>query len=143
MDEIDHEIHDLLENAHTEAWTIINENRDILDELVRQLLVKETLNEKELAAIFANVKKADERPVWLSNAHRTLSDRPPVPIPESLIKSLRSSAEAEAEGTDASDTSATPAAPDAAGEAATGASASESATGSTDVEGDGANGSAA
>lgn len=143
MDEIDHEIHDLLENAHTEAWTIINENRDILDELVRQLLVKETLNEKELAAIFANVKKADERPVWLSNANRTLSDRPPVPIPESLIKSLRSSAEAEAEGTDASATSATPAAPAAAGEAAPGASASESATGNTGAEGDGANGSAA
>ncbi len=46
---IDDEVLKLVETAHTEAWTIINENRDILDELVRQLLVKETLNEKELA----------------------------------------------------------------------------------------------
>ena len=55
---IDDEVLKLVETAHTEAWTIINENRDILDELVRQLLVKETLNEKELAEIFAPIKKA-------------------------------------------------------------------------------------
>ncbi len=54
---IDDEVLKLVETAHTEAWTIINENRDILDELVRQLLVKETLNEKELAEIFAPIKK--------------------------------------------------------------------------------------
>ena len=63
---IDDEVLKLVETAHTEAWTIINENRDILDELVRQLLVKETLNEKELAEIFAPIKKAPVRPVWLS-----------------------------------------------------------------------------
>ena len=51
---IDEEVLGLVETAHTEAWNIINDNRDVLDELVRQLLVKETLNEKELAAIFAN-----------------------------------------------------------------------------------------
>lgn len=45
---IDDEVLKLVETAHTEAWTIINDNREILDELVRQLLVKETLNEKEL-----------------------------------------------------------------------------------------------
>ena len=46
---IDEEVLKLVETAHTEAWNVINENREILDELVRQLLVKETLNEKELA----------------------------------------------------------------------------------------------
>ena len=81
---IDEEVHKLVETAHTEAWTIINENRDILDELVRQLLVKETLNEKELAEIFAPIKKAPKREVWLSNEHRPDSDKPPVEIPESL-----------------------------------------------------------
>ena len=39
---IDEEVLKLVETAHTEAWNVINENRDILDELVRQLLVKET-----------------------------------------------------------------------------------------------------
>ena len=84
---IDEEVLKLVETAHTEAWNVINENRDILDELVRQLLVKETLNEKELAEIFANVKKAPKREVWLSDSKRPDSDIPPVPIPESLKKS--------------------------------------------------------
>ena len=85
---IDQEVLKLVETAHTEAWTILNENRDILDELVRQLLVKQTLNEKEVAAIFANIRNAPEREVWLSNEHRPDSDLPPVPIPESLKRSV-------------------------------------------------------
>ncbi len=85
---IDDEVLKLVETAHTEAWTIINENREILDELVRQLLVKETLNEKELAEIFASIKKAPERSVWLSDDKRPDSDKPPVEIPESLKRSV-------------------------------------------------------
>ncbi len=85
---IDDEVLKLVETAHTEAWTIINENREILDELVRQLLVKETLNEKELAEIFAPIKKAPERSVWLSDDKRPDSDKPPVEIPESLKRSV-------------------------------------------------------
>lgn len=85
---IDDEVLALVENAHTEAWKIINENRDVLDELVRQLLVKETLNEKELAQIFASIRKAPEREVWLSNEQRPDSDLPPVEIPESLKRSV-------------------------------------------------------
>lgn len=85
---IDDEVLELVERAHTEAWQILSENRDVLDELVRQLLVKETLNEKELAAIFANLKKAPERPVWLSDERRPDSDKPPVEIPESLKRSV-------------------------------------------------------
>ena len=85
---IDDEVLKLVETAHTEPWTIINENRDILDELVRQLLVKETLNEKELAEIFAPIKKAPVRPVWLSNERRPDSDKPPVEIPDSLKRSV-------------------------------------------------------
>ena len=85
---IDDEVLKLVETAHTEAWTIINDNREILDELVRQLLVKETLNEKELAEIFAPIKKAPVRPVWLSNDRRPDSAKPPVEIPESLKRSV-------------------------------------------------------
>lgn len=85
---IDEEVLKLVETAHTEAWTIINENREILDELVRQLLMKETLNEKELAEIFANIKKAPKRRMWLSDSMRPNSDIPPVEIPESLKRSV-------------------------------------------------------
>ena len=85
---IDEEVLKLVETAHSEAWTIINENRDILDELVRRLLVKETLDEKELAEIFAPIRKAPQRVVWLSDEHRPDSDKPPVEIPESLKRSV-------------------------------------------------------
>ena len=85
---IDEEVDKLIENAHTEAWNAINDNRDILDELVRQLLVKETLNEKELAEIFANVKKSPKREVWLSDERRPDSDKPPVEIPDSLKRGV-------------------------------------------------------
>jgi cell division protease FtsH len=85
---IDDEVLRLVETAHTEAWNIINENRSVLDELVRQLLVKETLNEKELAEVFANLRKAPEREVWLSDGSRPDSDVPPVEIPETLKRSV-------------------------------------------------------
>ncbi|MBB2955085.1 cell division protease FtsH [Bifidobacterium commune] len=88
QDAIDEEVHGMIETAHTEAWRIITENRDVLDELVRQLLVKETLNEKELKVIFANLKMAPERQLWLSDSARPDSDLPPVPIPESLKRSV-------------------------------------------------------
>lgn len=86
QEEIDRAVHDLLENAHTEAWNIITQNRDVLDQLVTELLDKETLGEKDLNRIFAPVKKAPERPEWLSGPDRPDSDRPPVPIPDKLLK---------------------------------------------------------
>ncbi|RFT29730.1 AAA family ATPase, partial [Gardnerella vaginalis] len=85
---IDEEVHKLIETAHTEAWEIINNNRDVLDELVRQLLVKETLNEKELEQIFSKIRKAPERDLWLSNSDRPDSPLPPVEIPESLKRNI-------------------------------------------------------
>jgi cell division protease FtsH len=85
---IDEEVEQLIETAHDEAWKIIADNRDILDELVRQLLVKETLNAKELEVIFAPMKKAPERQLWLSSDARPDSYLPPVPIPESLKRSV-------------------------------------------------------
>ncbi len=85
---IDEEVRKLIETAHTEAWKIISENRDVLDELVRQLLVKETLDQHELEAIFANLKKAPERQLWLSDENRPNSDIPPVEIPANLQSSV-------------------------------------------------------
>ena len=78
---VDEEVRRLIDSAHDEAWEILHEYRDVLDHLVLELLEHETLNEKELAAVFAPITKRDPRPVWLSSPERTVSDRPPVRTP--------------------------------------------------------------
>ena len=78
---IDEEVRALIEQAHDEAWQVLNTNRDILDRLATELLEKETLDHEQLATIFENVEKLPERPTWLSSDARPLSDRPPVAIP--------------------------------------------------------------
>jgi cell division protease FtsH len=78
---VDEEVRKLIENAHDEAWHVINDNRDVLDRLVLELLEKETLNAAELATIFQQVRKRPLRPTWLSSESRLLSDLPPVLTP--------------------------------------------------------------
>jgi cell division protease FtsH len=78
---VDEEVRKLIENAHDEAWHVINDNRDILDRLVLELLEHETLGAKELADIFGSVRKRPLRPTWLSSETRFLSDQPPVLTP--------------------------------------------------------------
>jgi cell division protease FtsH len=60
------EMRDLLQNAHKEATIVINENREVLDNLANTLLEKETLLEDELKRIFDPVKRWGERPHWTS-----------------------------------------------------------------------------
>ena len=78
---VDEEVRRLIDAAHDEAWHVVNDNRAILDQLVLELLEKETLNAAELAEIFAPVKKRPKRPTWLSSETRLLSDQPPVLTP--------------------------------------------------------------
>ncbi|MFJ2355644.1 ATP-dependent zinc metalloprotease FtsH [Frigoribacterium sp. NPDC087798] len=78
---VDAEVRVLLEQAHDEAWEVINDNRDVLDFLARELLEKETLDHDELAEIFKDVRKLPERPQWLSSDKRPVSDRPAIPMP--------------------------------------------------------------
>ncbi|WP_055716463.1 ATP-dependent zinc metalloprotease FtsH, partial [Streptomyces torulosus] len=52
---VDEEVKKLIENAHNEAWEILVENRDVLDNLVLQLLERETLGKEEIAEIFAPI----------------------------------------------------------------------------------------
>jgi len=78
---IDEEVRKLIEQAHDEAWQVLNANRDVLDKLATELLTKETLDHVQLAKIFEGVEKLPERPVWLSSDSRPLSDRPPVKVP--------------------------------------------------------------
>jgi len=75
---VDVEVRKLMDAAHTEAWEILVEYRDVLDHLVLELLEKETLNQAELAEIFTPITKRPPREVWLSSEQRAVSDRPPV-----------------------------------------------------------------
>jgi len=78
---VDAEVRALIDQAHDEAWQVLNTNRDILDQLATELLEKETLDHNQLAEIFTDIEKLPERPQWLSSQTRTLSDRPPVKVP--------------------------------------------------------------
>ncbi|MDO9590061.1 MAG: cell division protein FtsH, partial [Microcella sp.] len=75
------EVRALIDQAHDEAWKVINDNREILDRLATELLEKETLDHLQLAELFADVKRLPERPQWLSSVDRPLPDLPPVPMP--------------------------------------------------------------
>ncbi|MDO5722712.1 MAG: ATP-dependent zinc metalloprotease FtsH [Actinomycetaceae bacterium] len=61
---VDQEVRALMDTAMREAWQILSRNRHVLDKLAARLLEEETLNEKELAEVFTDIVKQDERPVW-------------------------------------------------------------------------------
>jgi len=82
---VDAEIRKLIEKAHHEAYEILEANRSILDEMVLQLLEKETLNKEEIAEIFAKVTAWPKRPAWTGSAMRIPSTKPPVDIPERVV----------------------------------------------------------
>jgi len=81
---IDEEVRALIDQAHDEAWQVLNTNRDTLDRLATELLEKETLDHTQLATIFEGIEKLPERPQWLSSDARPLSDRPPVKVPAKI-----------------------------------------------------------
>jgi len=81
---IDSEVRKLVESAHDEAWEVLTQYRDVLDELVLRLLDKETLNQKELEDVFRPVQKRPARDVWLSSEQRTVHTRGPVLTPKEL-----------------------------------------------------------
>jgi cell division protease FtsH len=81
---VDLEVRGLIERAHQEAYEVLVDNRDILDDLVTALLEKETLDKSELAGIFDQVRKQPRRAVWLSATTRPVSDRGPVSSPEKI-----------------------------------------------------------
>ena len=82
---VDAEIRKMIENAHQEAFDILEANRTILDEMVIKLLEKETLNKEEIAEIFARVTSWPTRPAWTGSSTRIPSSKPPVKIPERVI----------------------------------------------------------
>ena len=81
---IDDEVRKLIEAAHTEAWEILTEYRDVLDTLAGELLEKETLHRAELQAIFADVKKRPRLTMFDDFGGRVPSDKPPIKTPGEL-----------------------------------------------------------
>ncbi len=81
---VDGEVRRLVDFAHDEAWEILNTYREVLDTLVVELLERETLNQAQLAEVFAPVVKREPREVWLSSPDRPVSDQPPVRTPKEL-----------------------------------------------------------
>ncbi len=84
--EIDEEVRALIEAAHTEAWEILNTYRDVLDELVFELLEVETLTRKDLERIFSKVEKRPRITAFNDFGGRTPSDKPPIQSPAERAK---------------------------------------------------------
>ena len=94
---VDSEIRKLIENAHQEAFDILEVNRAILDELVVILLEKETILKEEIEEIFANVRAVKPRPAWTGSDSRKPSNLPPVAIPNSEAKPKKRAVRKKAE----------------------------------------------
>ena len=82
--DIDDEVRKLIEAAHTEAWEILTEYRDVLDTLAGELLEKETLHRAELEGIFADVEKRPRLTMFDDFGGRIPSDKPPIKTPGEL-----------------------------------------------------------
>ncbi len=109
--DIDDEVRKLIEAAHTEAWEILSEYRDVLDTLAGELLEKETLHRPELQKVFGDVRKRPRITAFDDFGGRIPSDKPPIktpgelaiergeewpkPVPEPAFKSAIAAAEAE------------------------------------------------
>jgi cell division protease FtsH len=75
---IDEEVRRLIEAAHDEAFEVLVQYRDVLDNLVLRLMDQETLSKDEVLEVFAPVVKRPSRGSWGGTGRRRPSDRPPV-----------------------------------------------------------------
>ncbi|BBX13218.1 MULTISPECIES: ATP-dependent zinc metalloprotease FtsH [Mycobacteriaceae] len=82
--DIDDEVRKLIEAAHTEAWEILTEYRDVLDTLAGELLEKETLHRADLEKIFGDVAKRPRLTMFDDFGGRVPSDKPPIKTPGEL-----------------------------------------------------------
>jgi cell division protease FtsH len=75
---VDQEVKILIENAHLEAYEILENNRDVLDGLVKELMDKETLEKEEILELFAQVAARPARAAWTGSPLRKPSNRPAI-----------------------------------------------------------------
>jgi cell division protease FtsH len=92
--EIDNEVRSLVELAHDEAWEILVEYRDILDNIVLELIEKETISQADMARLCARVVKRPPMAPYNGFGKRQPSDQPPVLTPTEKDK-LKAQAEAD------------------------------------------------
>ncbi len=78
---IDEEVRRLIEAAHDEAFEVLVQYRDVLDDLVLRLMDRETLSKDEVLDVFAPVRKRPSRGSWNGTGRRRPSERPPVLTP--------------------------------------------------------------
>ena len=83
--DIDVEIRKFVEAAHEEAYAALSLNRNILDAMAKELMEKETLQQEEIAKIFAKVKKLPKRPTWLSSKARPVHKQGPIAVPKKPV----------------------------------------------------------
>src|SRR5258707_7606040 len=84
--EIDNEVRNLIELAHDEAWEILVEYRDVLDNIVLELMEKETISQADMARICARVVKRPPMAPLNGFGNRLPSDQPPVLTPSERDK---------------------------------------------------------
>ncbi|WP_432984804.1 ATP-dependent zinc metalloprotease FtsH [Dactylosporangium sp. CA-233914] len=68
--EIDAEMRSLIEIAHDEAWEILVEYRDVLDNIVEELMEKETISQTDMTRICARVVKRPPMAPFSGNGRR-------------------------------------------------------------------------
>jgi cell division protease FtsH len=81
---IDDEVRRLIESAHDEAWEVLVQYRDVLDDLVLHLLDQETLSRDKVLEIFAPVHVRPTRGSYTGYGKRLPSEKPPVLTPKEL-----------------------------------------------------------
>ncbi len=84
--QIDGEVRQLIEAAHDEAWEILVQYREVLDDLVLHLMDKETLSKDEVLAVFAPITKRPNRGSYTGWGKRLPSEKPPVLTPRELAR---------------------------------------------------------
>jgi len=92
--EIDNEVRSLIELAHDEAWEILVEYRDVLDNIVLELMEKETISQADMARICARVVKRPPMAPFNGFGKRRPSDQPPV-LTNAERDKLKAQAEAD------------------------------------------------
>jgi cell division protease FtsH len=92
--DIDGEVRALIELAHDEAWEILVEYRDVLDNMVLELMEKETITQDDMNRICARVAKRPPMSPFNGFGKRLPSEAPPVLTPAERDK-LKAQAEAD------------------------------------------------
>jgi cell division protease FtsH len=92
--EIDAEVRALIELAHDEAWEILVEYREVLDEMVLELMEKETISREDMDRLCARVQKRPPMAPFNGFGKRLPSEAPPVLTPAERDK-LKAQAEAD------------------------------------------------